>query len=69
MNQLHADPHPVVVRCTEPSITASTFNSRAISGRGVRVPLNRITDVRDTTLRALIGARFPMSASVIPSAK
>jgi hypothetical protein len=29
------------------SITASTFNSRAICGRGLRAPLYTITEVRE----------------------
>ena len=52
-----------------PSITASTFNSRAICGNGFRVPLYLITDVREITRKALICPRVAISWSVIPSAK
>jgi hypothetical protein len=53
----------------EPSTTASTFNSRAICGSGLRVPLYIITEVRETTRKALICARSVINSSVIPSAK
>ena len=56
-------------RRTEPSTTASTFNSRAIWGSGLRVPLYCMTEVREITRSALILDRLVISASVIPSAK
>ncbi|MBA7705721.1 hypothetical protein ES703_114557 [subsurface metagenome] len=56
-------------RSTEPSTTASTFNSRAISGSGFLTPLYCMIDVRDLTCSAPIFPRSAISASVIPSAK
>jgi hypothetical protein len=59
-------------RCTEPSMTPSTFNVRAISGSGgidLLLPLKFITEVREITLRARICARLLISVSVMPSAK
>ena len=52
-----------------PSITASTFNSRAICGNGFRAPLYPITEVREITRKALICPSVAISWSVIPSAK
>src|SRR5262249_20678285 len=49
--------------------TASTFNSRAISGSGFRAPLYLITEVREITRSELILAKLAISSSVIPSAK
>ena len=56
-------------RTTEPSTTASTFSSRAMSGRLFLESLYCIADVREITLTDSIFDRSVMSASVIPSAK
>ena len=56
-------------RCADPSSTASTFSSRAISGSDSVVPLYRIADVLEITRSALMRARSEITASVIPSAK
>src|SRR5712692_1937936 len=56
-------------RSTVPSTIASTPNSRAISGRGLRAPLYCMADVRETTRSSPILARVVISASVSPSAK
>ena len=53
----------------EPSSTASTFSSRAISGSESVVPLYCIADVREITRSARMRARSEMIASVMPSAK
>ena len=56
-------------RKTAPSITASTFSSRAITGSALCAPLYCMAEVREITRRALILPKSVMSASVIPSAK
>jgi hypothetical protein len=57
-------------RTTEPSTTASTLSSLAISGVGGRcAPLNCITEPREITRSALTVARSVVRSSVIPSAK
>ncbi len=57
-------------RYTEPSTTASTSSSLAISGvGGRRLPLNCIAEPREMTRSPLIVARSVVSSSVIPSAK
>jgi hypothetical protein len=57
-------------RDTEPSITASTFRRRPISGVGGRsLALNCIADPREITRSWLIVARSAVISSVIPSAK
>ena len=53
----------------EPSSTASTLSSRAISGSESPVPLYFIAEVREITRSARMRARSEMIASVIPSAK
>src|SRR5436190_1671678 len=64
-----------VIRTLEPDfitdavITASTPNCFAISGSGLFVPLNCITDVREITRSEPISARSAIKISVIPSAK
>src|ERR1700682_3117438 len=54
---------------TEPSTTASTFNSLAICGSGLLPDLYVMADVREITRKASIFARVLMSSSVIPSVK
>src|SRR5207249_12091327 len=54
---------------TEPSIMASTPRALAISGRGARVSLKCIAEVREMTRRTRIMDRRPMISSVMPSAK
>src|SRR6266404_2096671 len=56
-------------RSAEPSRTASTFSSHAISGSDFATSLYRIADVREITRSALMRARSEISDSVIPSAK
>ena len=56
-------------RKTDPSTTASTFNSRAMSGTDRSVPLNCITDVREITVSAPIWASSVISRSCMPSTK
>jgi hypothetical protein len=57
------------LRMTDPSMSASTPNSRAISGRGLLVVRNRMADLREVTRRAASFESSSVSASVIPSAK
>src|ERR1700738_4070171 len=54
---------------TDPSTTASTFNSLAICGSGLLLALYVMADVREITRKASIFARVLMSSSVIPSVK
>ena len=56
-------------RVNEPSTTASTPSSRAISRSRCFVPLYCIADVREMTFTERICARLAVSASVMPSAK
>ena len=56
-------------RKTLPSTTASTFSSRAISAKGLRVFLYVMADVREITRSVLICPRSVINSSVMPSAK
>src|ERR1035441_8472444 len=56
-------------RITDPSTTASTRNSLAISARDLPARLYRITDVREMTRNSLIREMAAMSSSVMPSEK
>src|ERR1035437_6683594 len=56
-------------RITDPSTTASTRNSLAISARDLPARLYRITDVREMTRNRLIREMAAMSSSVMPSEK
>ena len=58
-----------LTRSAEPSTTASTLSSFAISARGLSVPLYLIEEEREITFNAPIFARSVIRASVIPSAK
>jgi hypothetical protein len=57
------------LRMTEPSMSASTPRSRAISGSGLLARRYRMADVREVTYRAASFKSSSVSASVIPSAK
>src|SRR5215813_1907445 len=48
---------------------ASTLSSRPISGKGLRVALYRVVEVRDITRSSLICPRVVINWSVMPSAK
>jgi len=54
---------------TDPSTTASTCSSRAISGRGFVVCRYESTELREITLSAPIFASSVTRASCIPSTK
>src|SRR5882762_5926394 len=56
-------------RSTDPSMTASVFNSLAISGKVLVLSLYPRTEVQEITLRLLILVRVVISSSVVPSAK
>ena len=69
VHEADTDPNLIPSVNTEPSITASTPSSRAISGIGLRILLYCMAEVREITCRASIWARSAINASVMPSAK
>src|SRR5882762_10032594 len=56
-------------RSTDPSVTASVFNSLAISGKVLVLSLYPRTEVQEITLRLLILVRVVIRSRVVPSAK